>query len=143
MFLHFHFSFFHRELLEGGAGREVTADPSECVHHLGEIRKFRNILPEGERGRGPPFMNRKKNWSSSVTEKTKPENIENKKKVERKIKIQEEIMEAKLEVEEEQDKESGSKKKDRSSHFSFFIVNFRREEQAMKSLQIRQNVSTT
>jgi hypothetical protein len=39
----------HRELPKGGTGHEVTADPPDCVHHLEGIRKFSNILPEGER----------------------------------------------------------------------------------------------
>ena len=101
----------HRELPKGGTGHEVTADPPDCVHHLEGIIKFRNVLPERERG--PPFTNLRKDWSASVTEKTKPENIENQKKVKRKIEIQEEIKEVKLEEEEEEDKESGSKKKDK------------------------------
>jgi hypothetical protein len=114
----------HRELTEGGAGRGATEDPPDCVHHLNRIRKGINILPEGERERGPPFTNLRKEWSSlsSVTDRTRPENSKDKEEVERKTETREESQEARLEEEEEEEKVSGSRKIAKQKKISKYLL---------------------
>ena len=59
-----------REQTEGGAGRGATKDPPDGVQDLEKISKVIvkgiNILPEGERERGPPFTNLRKDWSRII-----------------------------------------------------------------------------